>query len=407
MYLWELYEGKDYHIIPTLERIQRAVSHVGLSKPSFTALQVGGTNGKGSTCAFLESLLRHHGYKTGWFVSPHLVNETERWRVNRKKMDEETLRLYVEELKPVFEKFELTYFEACTLIAMKHFEDQGVDFAVFEVGMGGRWDATRVCNPIACGITNIGRDHVKWLGRDPEVRALEKLGIYVEGRPLVLGSPRYPLYPKSLEVCRAQDLIVAGIDFTAYGRIVSADTVLEHFNYGETTYTHIPLSLWGKWQVDNASMALVLAMQVIKLEEEKVRKALSQTVWEGRFEIIRKKPLLILDGAHNIEGIKNLVKLLKRHFPNVKPVFTGLKDKDWRTGMELLRELSQKIYLVRIEHHRGEELQSLVDWAQRLGFDVKTLERAEEVLSLEEDVIVLGSLYLVGEVKRVLSLIKG
>ncbi len=150
MHLWEIYKGKDYNIVPTLDRIQKATEYIGLSNPSFLSFQIGGTNGKGSTCAFLESLLRHHGYKTGWFVSPHLFQETERWRVNAQNMPEDRLNYYVKEFKPIFEKFNLTYFEACTLIAMKYFQDEQVDFAVFEVGMGGRWDATKVCRPHVC-----------------------------------------------------------------------------------------------------------------------------------------------------------------------------------------------------------------------------------------------------------------
>ncbi|MCS7284641.1 MAG: Mur ligase family protein, partial [Hydrogenobacter thermophilus] len=178
MLLYHLYRGKDYHIVPTLERIQKAAQFLGLGRLPYTSLQVGGTNGKGSTCAFLERILRQHGYKTGWFVSPHLVEEEERWRINGEKMPSYVLEEYVRELKPIFERFELTYFEACTLIALEYFKDQKVDVAVFEVGMGGRWDATKVCNPSVCVITNVERDHTKWLGRDVESRAVEKLGIY-------------------------------------------------------------------------------------------------------------------------------------------------------------------------------------------------------------------------------------
>ena len=406
MILWNLYKHREYHIVPTLERIEKATRYLGLSEPSFLSLQVGGTNGKGSTCAFLESLIRNHGYKTGWFVSPHLFEEGERFRINGEKMNEETLGVYVRELKDVFKRFDLTYFEACTLIAMKYFHDQKVDVAVFEVGMGGRWDATKVCKPQACAITNVGRDHVKWLGNKPEERAREKLGIYVRGRPLVLGSMRYPLYTEAMELCDQKDLIVAGIDFSAWGKVQGDRTLLEFFQYGDVVYKDMKLGLWGKWQIDNASVALATALSLFKLDENKVRKALSDTRWEGRMEIVRRSPLLILDGAHNIEGIKNVVKEVKKHLPNLKPVFTGLKDKDWRSSMLLLKELSNSIYLVPIKHHRGEELQSMVEFAREIGFCVKALDTAEQVLELDEDVIVLGSLYLIGEVKKALSLIK-
>jgi folylpolyglutamate synthase/dihydrofolate synthase len=401
MVLYELYRGKDYKIVPTLDRIQKAVEYVGLKNPPYISVLVGGTNGKGSTCAFSESILRHHGYKTGWFVSPHLFDEKERWRINGQKISEERLKYYVEDLKVVFERFELTYFEACTLIALKFFQDERVDFAVFEVGMGGRWDATRVCNPSACAITNIQRDHIKWLGKTPEERAREKLGIYVPGRPIVLGSPKYPLYPLALEVCQKEDLLVAGMDFFAKGVVNGMQTYLEEFTSDFFHIKDVRLGLWGKWQIDNASIALALTAQVVKLKEDKVRLALENTKLEGRMEVLREKPLLILDGAHNADSVKIVINQLKASGIKLTPVFTGLKEKEWKDSMKILRDFSERIYLLEIRHHRGESLSELVKEAERLNFqEIITLKSAEEVLNLREDILVIGSFYLVGEIKE-------
>ena len=401
MVLYELYRGKDYKIVPTLDRIQKAVEYVGLKNPPYISVLVGGTNGKGSTCAFSESILRHHGYKTGWFVSPHLFDEKERWRINGQKISEERLKYYVEDLKVVFERFELTYFEACTLIALKFFQDERVDFAVFEVGMGGRWDATRVCNPSACAITNIQRDHIKWLGKTPEERAREKLGIYVPGRPIVLGSPKYPLYPLALEVCQKEDLLVAGMDFFAKGVVNGMQTYLEEFTSDFFHIKDVRLGLWGKWQIDNASIALALTAQVVKLKEDKARLALENTKLEGRMEVLREKPLLILDGAHNADSVKIVINQLKASGIKLTPVFTGLKEKEWKDSMKILRDFSERIYLLEIRHHRGESLSELVKEAERLNFqEIITLKSAEEVLNLKEDLLVIGSFYLVGEIKE-------
>jgi len=401
MVLYELYRGKDYKIVPTLDRIQKAVEYVGLKNPPYISVLVGGTNGKGSTCAFSESILRHHGYKTGWFVSPHLFDEKERWRINGQKISEERLKYYVEDLKLVFERFELTYFEACTLIALKFFQDERVDFAVFEVGMGGRWDATRVCNPSACAITNIQRDHIKWLGKTPEERAREKLGIYVPGRPIVLGSPKYPLYPLALEVCQKEDLLVAGMDFFAKGVVNGMQTYLEEFTSDFFHIKDVRLGLWGKWQIDNASIALALTAQVVKLKEDKARLALENTKLEGRMEVLREKPLLILDGAHNADSVKIVINQLKASGIKLTPVFTGLKEKEWKDSMKILRDFSERIYLLEIRHHRGESLSELVKEAERLNFqEIITLKSAEEVLNLREDILVIGSFYLVGEIKE-------
>lgn len=406
MYLYDLYKGKDYHIVPTLERIQKAVNYLSL-KPSYPSILVGGTNGKGSTCAFINSILKYHSYKVGWFISPHLFNERERWRIKDEKIPEETLTDLIRDLKPVFEKFYLTYFEACTLIALKYFEEEKVDIAVFEVGMGGRWDATRVCNPEVCVITNVQRDHIKWLGSNCESRAVEKLGIYREGKPLVLGSMRYPLYPKALELCRQEDLYVAGIDFFSYGRIEGLKTIIDFYRDDSMDIRDLILGLWGKYQIDNASLAIKATSLLIKLEEGKLRRALKDTRWEGRMEIVREKPMLILDGAHNPDGVARVVKEVKSHIGSLVPVFTALKEKEWDLSLDYLKDLSDKLYLVPIKHHRGEDLQIVYQKAKEKGFkEINILKSSEDVLRLEEDIIVLGSLYLIGEVKELLERVK-
>lgn len=404
MILYELYRGRDYRIVPTLERIQKAVEHIGLERLPYVSFQVGGTNGKGSTCAFLEGILRYHGYKTGWFVSPHLVEEEERWRINGQKMPSAKLEYYVKELKSVFERFELTYFEACTLIALEYFKDERVDVAVFEVGMGGRWDATKVCNPSVCVITNVERDHTKWLGADVESRAVEKLGIYRKGVPLILGSMKFPLYTKALEMCDEKDLVVGGLDFFSYGRVSREKTVIQEYLWRDIHLEDAVLGLWGRWQIGNASLAITAAGSLLKLNTDTLKEALRQTYWEGRMEIVRKAPLLILDGAHNTDSIKKVVREVKKYIGNITPVFTGLKDKEWKESMYFLRELSERIYVVQINHHRGEELEHLEKHAKNVGFrEVIPLLSSDEVHCIEEDLLVIGSLYLVGEVKSTLE----
>lgn len=407
MHLYNLYKDRDYRIVPTLERIQKAVEFLKAKSPPYISFQVGGTNGKGSTCAFLERIFREHGYKTGWFVSPHLVDEEERWRINGEKISPDRLEYYVKELKNIFDRFELTYFEACTLIALEYFKDEKVDVAIFEVGMGGRWDATKVCNPSVCVITNVERDHTKWLGSDVESRAIEKLGIYKKGSPLILGSMKFPLYTKALELCDEKDLIVGGLDFFSYGKVNKDETVIDVYEWEDVYVTDATLGLWGKWQIGNASLAITASACLIKPDVKKLKEALRKTYWEGRMEIVRKNPLLILDGAHNTDSVKKIVKEVKRYIGKLTPVFTGLKEKEWRDSMSFLKDLSDRIYLVQIRHHRGEELPNLERHAKDIGFrEVIALSSSEEVPYLEEDIIVLGSLYLVGEVKEALERVK-
>jgi len=402
--LWELYRGKDFDVKPTLERIKKACEYIGNPQREYPSILVGGTNGKGSTCAFTERILREHGFKTGWFVSPHLISENERWRINGKPVEEEVLKEYVKELKKVFEKFSLTYFEAATLIAVKYFTDIEVDVAIFEVGMGGRWDATKVSGAMVRGITNVERDHTKWLGDTVEKIAEEKLGLYEEGKPLILGSARYPLYTKALEL-GLKNLKVAGIDYEYRGKVEKEKTILESYESENFKLKNAELSLWGKWQIDNASTAITLSSEFTNLKEQSVKKALRETVWEGRMEVLREEPLLMVDASHNPYSVVKVVKNVKKHFPKVKVAYSSLQGKEWELTLKLLRNFISEIYLLPIDYYRAESVKNLEDFAKEIGFKVKIFT-IEELLNLEEDLLVLGSIYLIGEVKKYLQKIK-
>lgn len=399
MKLWDLYRGRDYNIVPTLKRIKEAADYVGNPQKKFPAILVGGTNGKGSTSAFIERILRYHGLKTGWFISPHLISENERWRVNGRNIDDETLRSYVKDLRGVFERFSLTYFEAAVLIAILYFADSGVDVAVMEVGMGGRWDATKVCDAGVVVITNVERDHTRWLGRNVEEIAEDKLNLYVSGKPLVIGSSRYPLYTKALEL-GAEDLVVAGIDFTYSGSVKGLETFLEDYSFMDLHIDKVKLGLWGRWQVDNSAIGLTASRLFTELDPSTVRRSLEDTRWEGRMEILRRNPLLIVDGSHNPYAVAKVVKEVLKVF-DVNVLFTGLKDKEWELSLEIIRRYTDMVYLTQVSYHRGESVANLYRVAKDLGFKkVEVLRTPAEVWSLDENILALGSLYLVGEIKE-------
>ncbi|HIP86518.1 MAG TPA: bifunctional folylpolyglutamate synthase/dihydrofolate synthase, partial [Aquifex sp.] len=194
MLLWDLFKGLELNFTPTLERVRKACQKAGNPQNSYPSVIVGGTNGKGSTTAFLERLYRYHGLKTGRFVSPHLVDETERWRIDNVPIDEETLKVYVNRIKPLMEEFKLTYFESAVCIASLLFKDEGVDIAVVEAGLGGRWDASKVHSPLVTAITNVGLDHTKWLGETLEEIANDKTELIYPNRPIILGTDEEPLF---------------------------------------------------------------------------------------------------------------------------------------------------------------------------------------------------------------------
>ena len=404
--LWELYKGKDFDVKPTLERIQKACEYLGNPQEKYPSILVGGTNGKGSTCAFTESLLRHHGLKTGWFVSPHLMSENERWRINAREISEERLRDYVKELKPLFEKFELTYFEAATLIAVKYFADEQVDVAVFEVGMGGRWDATKVSNPKVVAITNVERDHTRWLGKNVYEIAEDKLHLYREGTPLVLGSARFPLYPKAIEM-GIKSPIVAGLDYEYYGEVSKEGTTLTNYSYRDVSFKNLRLSLFGKWQIDNAAYALTITYEFLKhLAEKKVKEALETTKWEGRMEVLRSKPLLMLDASHNPYAVAKVIKEVKKTFPEIKIAFSSLAGKEWELSLEIISQYFKEVLVIPINYYRAENPKKIADFAKSVGMKVKIIS-PEEAVNLQQNLLVIGSIYLISEIKRIYNRYQG
>jgi len=412
MELWNLFKGLELNFTPTLERIEKALREVGTPQNSYPSVLIGGTNGKGSVSAFLESLYRHHGLKTGRFVSPHLVDETERWRINNRPITEETLKGYIERIKPLMEKHRLTYFESALLIATLLFEEEKVDIAVVEVGLGGRWDATKVHRPLITAITNVGLDHTRWLGETLEEIADDKTELIYPQTPVVLGSDEEPLYSiaKEKAASRNSPLIVANRDYTFKGRVKFPHTYLDFYGYKNFLLEGTKLGLYGEKQLQNAAQALTLFLETaprlgIKPDLQKVKEALEKTRWEGRFEIVRENPLLVLDGAHNLHALKRTLEDLKTlpRFPFI--VYGTMRDKDWRDQLGLIREYTDRIGLVEVDYHRSESLENLFTAAVGLGFrEIRTYKSVKDMLqNLEGDTAVLGSLYLIGEVKRILE----
>ena len=312
------------------------------------------------------------------------------------------------------EKFQLTYFESALLIAVLLFKEQNIDIAIVEAGLGGRWDASKVHDPILTAITNVGLDHTKWLGETLEEISDDKTELIYPKRPAVLGTNEEPLYSiaKRKAASRGSKLIVANIDYTYRGRSSFPETLLEFYQYKDLKLENAKLGLLGKHQLQNSSLALTIFKELserlgFKIDLQKVKKALENTRWEGRLEIVRETPLLVLDGAHNLHALRNSLETLKELNPFPFIVYGSMKDKDWPLQMELIRKYTDRIGLVEIDYHRSESLENLFARAVELGFrEIRTYKRVGDLLeNLKEDTVILGSLYLVGEVKKHLKVL--
>jgi dihydrofolate synthase / folylpolyglutamate synthase len=429
-------------IRPGLERIRRLLGRLGDPQATFPSILIAGTNGKGSVAACMGSILRQAGHSPGVYTSPHLVRFEERIVVGETPIAPPILADLTAELRDVIAADRVlrndppTYFEATTSLAFLHFSRTHVPIAVLEVGMGGRYDATNVVTPLACAITPIALDHTLWLGRTLEEIAAQKAGILKPGVPASISSQP----PEVLEVIRREARRVgAPLAWTtdcqirplprAAGVAPSPGGVVDspgHFpdppvfslvTPSGRRYPRLELSLRGAHQVENAVTSVLLAEQVSAsgvagIDPGTIAAGLAGSVWPGRLELIPGEPDLLLDGAHNPAGCATLAAYLEE-YQSGRPtilVFAAMKDKPAAEMLDILAPWAQKIVLTRLPVARGEDPETLLRLAAARHSDavrtssvVEALRRAREAAGPRALVVVSGSLYLVGEVKRILA----
>ncbi|MGH7792348.1 MAG: bifunctional folylpolyglutamate synthase/dihydrofolate synthase, partial [Thermodesulfobacteriota bacterium] len=323
-----------HKVKPGLERINKMLGFLENPQDKAPSVIIAGTNGKGSVASTVASVLKAHGYKTGLYTSPHLTSISERITINGEEISIDELYRLILEIKKTstYLSEEPSYFEVLTAAAFLYFSERKVDFSVLEVGMGGRWDATNVVLPIVSVITNISKDHVEFLGDNIVHIALEKAGVVKRGVPVVTAAKEEALEEiVNIALQKRAPISIMGKDFIVKGQNT------EDFSYSGTIWNlyHLNFSLSGLYQLENVSLAIAALESIsqfhgIKIDEKHLRKGLSSTKWEGRLEIIRKNPPLILDGAHNPAAAGALRKSLEAMFPEMQFVFLVgmLSDKD-------------------------------------------------------------------------------
>lgn len=408
----------------SLEHTKECLRRLGNPQERFKVIHVAGTNGKGSTCAFLTSILREAGYSSGLFTSPHLVKINERFQINEVNIDDETFLKAFERVKSLADElveegsYHPTYFEMLFLMGMVIFAEAGVDYVTLETGLGGRLDATTaVENPLACVITSISLDHMQFLGNTVREIAGEKAGIIVPGVPVIydgndkdaaeviaakakeLGSPAYKVVQGEAKVLGNNK---DGIDFC-----------LKDGYYGDTRF-HIPFIAW--YQVMNASLALI-TMEVLKdklpVGMEQLQAGIKNTRWQGRMETIL--PGVIVDGAHNEDGVRRFVETAER-FQEEYPLtllFSAVNDKDYQDMIHTIcsRIRFRKVVTTEVGGYREVPSAKLAEIFRKEGCrEVGNSDNIEEAFHMaceakREDgmLFCVGSLYLVGEIKALLQ----
>ena len=389
-----------------LENTQSLAEWVGRPHDRLRFIHVAGTNGKGSTCAMLESIYRRAGLRVGLFTSPHLVSFRERVQVDRRWITETEVVAAVEQLRPLLDRFPSehppTFFEVVTVLALCHFAERHCDLVIWETGMGGRLDATNIVQPLASLITNIQFDHQRWLGNTRAAIAAEKAGII---------KPRVPALtttddPEALAVIR-QVAAQIGAPLTLVPDAESAVCELP---------PAWPLPLQGQHQRTNAALALatVRALQIpLPVADRIAQEGLASVQWPGRMQLVRQAhgPDVLLDAAHNLSGMEALLRTLAQEYSQHRPAFIlgMLRDKDWEAMGGLAASQATRIFLVPIQSERAASPDELAAACRRVQPDAIVLPRPSlaEALAAARDeslLVVAGSIYLVGEATELLGL---
>lgn len=389
-----------FHMNLELDRIQLALKICKLENPAFPIVQVVGTNGKGSTSSFLSALSCASGLKTGLFTSPHFLSPRERILVNGKELSEEKWLKAINELQTILnDKIKLTYFEFVTLLAVKLFTEEKVDMAIFEAGLGGRYDATSELPSAICCFTPIALDHTAILGKDLVKIASDKAGALHGQKIAVTASQTEEVLETLTE--KAESLEIP---------LLKAEKLPPHLADS--------LSLAGEWQKGNAALALEAWLQIAKILNVKTdevidQKGLSAAFIPGRMQIIgadSRHPKIMLDGAHNPHALSALGKQLETD-PPACIIFSALKDKDWKTGLaHLVKRLPNVPVLIpQLFNSRAENSENIATWLEKKlqGKAIsinepcalsKSLEMAcQFIKNPDQYILICGSLFLLAD----------
>lgn len=414
-----LYGLQKHGIKLGLETMRTLLSRLGNPERRFRSLHIGGTNGKGSTAALTAAMLQAAGYRVGLYTSPHLVDFRERIRINQTMIAEAQVAELTQRLLTIVPSDLVpTFFEVTTAMAFLHFAESGVEVAVLEVGLGGRFDATNVVEPEACAITTIALDHQEHLGTTEEAIGFEKAGIIKPGVPVAVGRIDGPAWNviRQTAMDRGAPLTRLGEDF------YTAGTGPEAFSYHGSSrqLDGLTCALAGRHQLDNAACAVALLDAAegrgISVNEAAVRRGLESVLWEGRLEVVERGPVLLLDGAHNPAAAHVLAEYLtewcaSRPESRVILVLGMMRDKDHARFVEPFYRLVSEVVLTQVDMARSASVQELQDKIGSRFPQCHVAPAAADALALAKawatahDLIcVTGSLMLVGEVK---ALVRG
>ncbi|ADI25897.1 folylpolyglutamate synthase/dihydrofolate synthase family protein [Geobacillus sp. C56-T3] len=408
-------------IKPGLKRMEWMMEKLGHPERRVRAVHIGGTNGKGSTVAYLRSILQAAGYSVGTFTSPYVEQFNERISINGQPIRDEEIVELVQTIKPLADELEQTElggpteFEVITAMMLYYFGKQNIqDIVLIEVGLGGRLDSTNIIYPLLSVITNVSYDHMNILGDTLDQIAAEKAGIIKSGIPLVtaVNEPEaWDVIAKTAAERKAKTYRL-GVDFTVSDRQATVEGEQFSLVTPFAEYRDLRIQMPGAHQVENAAVA-VMAAELLRLgysfliDPEHIADGLATAAWPGRFEQVSDSPLIILDGAHNEAGIRSLVETVRAHYPDkrVHVLFAALTDKPLERMVQRLDELADTITFTTFDFPRAAAAEQLADLSSHpqkavTGDWIGWIGEKKNQMGSDELMLITGSLYFISEVRK-------
>ena len=408
-----------------LERTYRLLEILGNPQKHLRFVHVAGTNGKGSTTAMISKILRGMGFKVGMYTSPYLEEFEERIQINGVNIPRDRLVELLEQVKcavnrVIEEGYEQpTEFEIITVLMLLYFYNEKIDYGVIEVGLGGRLDSTNVIIPKVSVITSVSLDHVSILGNTLGEIAGEKAGIIKEGVPVILYPQKKEAEEVILEAAKSKNSIVYSVK-KEFGSLINInyDNITQYVEVKGINNTYkVDLPLLGEHQILNLNVAInaveVLCREEnIKCEKEVVEESLKDVKWIGRLETLNRKPLIVIDGAHNIDGIRALKNNIRKYFKyNKIYLLLGiLADKQVGEMIEEITPMAEKVFALTPHNERAEINEDLKNEIKKINSNVESIDDYETAIkkalneAFEDDLILVsGSLYMIGDVRKIIT----
>jgi dihydrofolate synthase / folylpolyglutamate synthase len=410
--LKKLFSLHSFGIKLGLDNVNSFLNEIGKPYQKLKMFHVAGSNGKGSTSAFMSSILTEYGYKVGLYTSPHFVRFNERIKINGKEIPDQFVASFIDKYDQLIDRFNLTFFEVTTAMAFSYFESENVDYAVIETGLGGRLDATNVIKPLASVITSISLEHTHILGNTISEIAGEKAGIIKKGVPVFIGK----LPPDAVAVIEKK----CSESYSELYKIV--DYVNEKKNSFELYTDELELDDWemplkGNYQKYNAALAALVVSKIMdesdsNVIERGIRDVVKNTGLQGRYEFFQRNPDIIFDSAHNPEGVSNFLDEFKkdsRKYSKKVLLFGAMRDKAVEKMLGMLKVCFNEIHITTVEYDRACSINELKEIAGNIRLNVIAEDDSLSLVSKfsKEDrnnvLVVLGSMYLLGEIKSRLA----